>query len=216
VRVPTFQDEGQHGPVRTWHHSADLVVSIRMVLSTWVDDLADPNLLSHRLGELLGGAACIHKSDPERSEPPPDEEGGMGVQASAKGDDPRLDLIMQGRIVGAYGAGDNVRVTGKELGHGVDDSVRPKLEGTGAVGRRKRVVDDYSSPDGPRSLSYRGDIHEPKLGVGQRLAVHDGRAMGGDGLAPTVGIEGIDPHHGHTESRQITLDQIARVAVHLT
>jgi hypothetical protein len=107
-------------------------------------------------------------------------------------------------------------VTRKELGHGVDDSVRPKLAGTGAVGRRKRVVDDDGGFDGPRRLGYRGDIHEPKLGVGQRLTVHDGRAMGGDGLAPTVGIEGIDPHHGHAESRQITLDQIARVTVYLT
>ena len=202
--------------MRTWHHSADLVVSIRMVSSTGVDDLADPDLLSHRVGELLGGAACICKSDPERSEPPPDEECGMGVQASPEGDDPPLDLLVQGPVVGADGAGDNVRVAGKELGHGVDDSVRAKLEGTRAVGRRKRVVDDYGCPDGLRSLGYRGDVHEPKLGVGQRLAVHDGRAMGGDRLAPTVGIEGIDPHHGHTESRQITLDQIARVAVHLT
>jgi len=61
TRVPTFQDEGQHGPVWTWHHSADLVVSIRMVSSTGVDDLADPDRLSHRVGELLGGAACICK-----------------------------------------------------------------------------------------------------------------------------------------------------------
>ena len=67
---------------------------------------------------------------------------------------------MQGQVVGAYGAGDNVRVAGKELGHGVDDSVRPKLEGTGAVGRRKRVVDDYGGPDGPRSLGYRGYIRD--------------------------------------------------------
>ena len=70
---------------------------------------------------------------------------------------------MQGQVVGAYGAGDNVRVAGQELGRRVDDTSAPKLERRVQKGVANVLSTTSRGPGGARRLGDRRDIHEPKL-----------------------------------------------------
>ena len=80
----------------------------------------------------------------------------MRVRAAAEGDQPPLDLLVQGQVVGGHGADDNVGVAGQELGRRLDDHVGAQLERPGAEGRRERVVDDEPGPDGVRASATAG------------------------------------------------------------